>query len=131
MIVDCAVANGYPEASCVLVYREYGNTTLTVRDYSQFSQLSITLSVDKPENYTFAIFGKNGVSEMEEHPAYIVKLSSQLPLPGTYGMVMPINIAVIDYLSLTHVLLSSSISIFCAMYQLSSCINISFYCRCE
>ena len=85
--VDCKVANGYPEASCVLVYREYGNTTLTVREYSQFSQLSITLSVDKPENYTFAIFGKN--SEIEKHPAYIVKLStvdqplpSQPPSPG-------------------------------------------------
>ena len=83
MIVNCAVANGYPEASCVLVYREYDNTTLTVREYSQFSQLSITLSVDKPESYTFAIFGKNGDSEIEEHPAYIVKLSTvQPPSPG-------------------------------------------------
>ena len=79
--VDCKVANGYPEASCVLVYREYDNTTLTVRDYSQFSQFSMTLSVDKPENYTFAIFGKN--SEIEEHPAYIVKLSTvDQPLPS-------------------------------------------------
>ena len=89
MTVNCKVANGYPEASCVLVYREYDNTTLTVREYSQFSQLSMTLSVDKPENYTFAIFGKNGDSEIEEHPAYIVKLStvdqplpSQPPSPG-------------------------------------------------
>ena len=87
MTVDCKVANGYPEASCVLVYREYDNTTLTVREYSQFSQFSMTLSVDKPENYTFAIFGKNG--EIEEHPAYIVKsstvdqpLPSQPPSPG-------------------------------------------------
>ena len=89
MTVDCKVAAGYPEALCVLVYREYGNTTLTVREYSQFSQFSMTLSVDKPENYTFAIFGKNGDSEIEEHPAYIVKLStvdqplpSQPPSPG-------------------------------------------------
>ena len=84
--VDCKVANGYPEASCVLVYREYGNTMLTITDFPQ-SILPIKLNVDTPESYTFAIFGKN--SEIEEHPAYIVKLStvdqplpSQPPSPG-------------------------------------------------
>ena len=94
MTVDCKVANGYPEASCVLVYREYGNTMLTINDFSQSFPFPITLSVDKPENYTFAIFGKNGVREIEEESAFIVKfktpftvaqpLPSQPPSPGIH-----------------------------------------------
>ena len=75
--VNCTVAADYPEASCVLVYRKYDNPLLTITDFSQ----SIKLNVDKPENYTFAIFGKN--IEIEEHPAYIVKLSTvEQPLPS-------------------------------------------------
>ena len=73
--VDCAVAAGYPEASCVLVYREYGNSTLTVIEFpiKSFQPLfPVTVPVIPPENYTFAIFGKNGV-EMEEEPAFFVK----------------------------------------------------------
>ena len=87
MTFNCKVANGYPEASCVLVYREYDNPLLTITDFSQSFPFPITLNIDKPENYTFAIFGKN--SEIEEHPAYILKLSnvdqplpSQPPSPG-------------------------------------------------
>ena len=74
--VDCATADGYPEASCVLVYREYGNSTLAVRDFPHLRLLSLTLTVNRPENYTFAIFGKNGAKEMEEYPAFIVKFQA-------------------------------------------------------
>ena len=74
--VDCAVAAGYPEASCVLVYREYGNSTLTVRDFPLLPVFSIKLPVNTPDNYTFAIFGKNGDSEIEEKPAFIVKFKT-------------------------------------------------------
>ena len=73
MTVDCEVTAGYPEASCVLVYREYGNSTLTV---IEFPQLPKTLTVNRPENYTFAIFGKNGASEIEEKPIFIVKFKT-------------------------------------------------------
>ena len=73
--VDCKVANGYPEASCVLVYRKYDNTTLIVTELSH-SILSITLNIDRPEIYTFAIFGRNGNSEIAEHPVFIVKFKT-------------------------------------------------------
>ena len=84
--VDCKVANGYPEASCVLVYREYDNTTLIVTELSH-SILSITLNIDRPEIYTFAIFGRNGNSEIAEHPAFIVKFKTPSNMdqpPGKY-----------------------------------------------
>ena len=84
--VDCKVANGYPEASCVLVYREYDNTTLIVTELSH-SILSITLNIDRPEIYTFAIFGRNGDSEIAEHPAFIVKFKTPSNMdqpPGKY-----------------------------------------------
>ena len=84
--VDCKVANDYPEASCVLVYREYDNTTLIVTELSQ-SILSITLNIDRPEIYTFAIFGRNGNSEIAEHPAFIVKFKTPSNMdqpPGKY-----------------------------------------------
>ena len=80
MTVDCAVTDGYPEASCVLVYREYHNLTLTVKDYFQLSDFSTKLTVNNPWNYTFAIFGKNGDSEIEEKPAFIVKF--KMPSSG-------------------------------------------------
>ena len=87
--VDCAVAAGYPEASCVLVYREYDNPTLTVAEFP-LSLLPITLNINRPEDYTFSIFGKNGVTEIEEKPASIVKFSpvSQPSLSPSPGMCM-------------------------------------------
>ena len=100
--VNCKVANGYPEASCVLVYRKYDNPTLTVKDFPQ-SILPIKLNVDTPESYTFAIFGENGVNEIEEEPAFIVKfktpftgdqpLPSQSPLPGIHPYSIKIVVA--------------------------------------
>ena len=86
MTVDCKVAADYPEASCVLVYREYDNTTLIVTELSH-SILSITLNIDRPEIYTFAIFGRNGNSEIAEHPAFIVKFKTPSNMdqpPGKY-----------------------------------------------
>ena len=64
--------------------------------------LPIKLNVDTPESYTFAIFGENGVNEIEEEPAFIVKfkipttavqpLPSQSPSPGIYfdDLLMPV-----------------------------------------
>ena len=58
--------------------------------------LPIKLNVDTPESYTFAVFGENGVNEIEEEPAFIVKfnipttvvqpLPSQSPSPCIYIM---------------------------------------------
>ena len=70
----------YPESSCVLVYREYGNTTLTVIEYPHSTEFPVNVTVDNPERYTFAIFGKNG-DVIDEEPAIAVKLEAIKPPP--------------------------------------------------
>ena len=65
--IGCEFKEGIEGASCVLVYREYGNETLVVVEYPQNSTVfPVTLSVGG-QYYTFAIFGKHG-SDLEERP---------------------------------------------------------------
>ena len=54
------------DVSCVLVYREYGNTTITVRELSK-NEETLSISLSDPDKYTFAVFGKNG-SDFEKRP---------------------------------------------------------------
>ena len=66
--IECEFKEGIERASCVLVYREYGNKTLVVNEYPQNTVFPVTLTVDgDPENYTFAIFGKRS-SDIDERP---------------------------------------------------------------
>ena len=66
--IECEFKEGIERASCVLVYREYGNKTLVVKEYPQNTVFPVTLTVDgDPENYTFGIFGKSG-SDIDERP---------------------------------------------------------------
>ena len=68
MNVRCEFKEGIEGASCVLVYREYGNKTLVVEEYPQNTVFPVTLTVDGDlEKYTFAIFVKNG-SWVDERP---------------------------------------------------------------
>ena len=58
--IRCEFKEGIEGASCVLVYREYGNKTLVVEEYPQNTVFPVTLTVDDDtENYTFTVFGKN------------------------------------------------------------------------
>ena len=72
VFITCQV---YFESSCVLVYREYGNTTLTVIEYPHSSEFPVNVTVDNPERYTFAIFGKNG-TDIESEPVIAVRLEA-------------------------------------------------------
>ena len=69
VFVTCVFKEGIEGASCVLVYREYGDETLVVVEYPQNSTVfPVTLTVDGGlENYTFAIFGKHG-SDLDQIP---------------------------------------------------------------
>ena len=71
--VDCCFKDGIEDASCVLVYREYGNKTLIVKEYQQNSTVfPKSITVDGTNiTYTFAVFGKNG-SVMDERPLIAV-----------------------------------------------------------
>ena len=84
IIVDCQFTQTHPKASCVLVYREYDSPLLTVIDIPQFFDFPVSITVEYPENYTFALFGKDSVPGMEEDPVVCIKFSlsvtGELPL---------------------------------------------------
>ncbi|CAI8043109.1 hypothetical protein GBAR_LOCUS23920 [Geodia barretti] len=66
--VRCEFKEGIEGASCVLVYREYGNKTLVVEEYTQNTVFPVTLTVGGDlEKYTLAIFGKDG-SMVDQRP---------------------------------------------------------------
>ena len=61
IVIYCEFLDVVQEASCVLVYKEYSSPLLTVVDIPQLLHFPISLAVDNPENYTFALFGKHPV----------------------------------------------------------------------
>ena len=71
MIVDCTFAAVYLEPSCVLVYREYDNPILNVITYyKQNTSFPVSITIDNPEGkiYTFAIFGRDGTTNIDRMP---------------------------------------------------------------
>ena len=71
MIIDCTFAAVYLDASCVLVYREYDNPTLNVITYyKQNTSFPVSITIDNPEGkiYTFAIFGRDGSTNIDRMP---------------------------------------------------------------
>ena len=70
----CAFKEGKERASCVVIYREYGNKTLVVKEYEQNSdfEFPVTFTVDHPnKTYTLAVFGKNGL-DIDKRPYYFM-----------------------------------------------------------
>ena len=83
VIIDCEFADKCALASCVLIYREYGDASLTVIDYNRTTVFPVSVSVDQPENFTFALFGRNCKGEIEESPAIQLKFdATKTSLPG-------------------------------------------------
>ena len=84
--IECEFIDNIEGASCVLVYREKSNQTLTVKEYPQDTDFPVTVTVDYPENYTFAIFGKQG-SIIDQTPGMTVlatDIISPIPTSGIY-----------------------------------------------
>ena len=81
-VVNCEFREAYPQASCVLVYREYDSPLLRVLEFSQFSNFPVTIAVDNPENYTFAVFGKDSVRGMEYEPIVCAKYDGKAAVTG-------------------------------------------------
>ncbi|CAI8008565.1 hypothetical protein GBAR_LOCUS5864 [Geodia barretti] len=79
IVIDCEFSEVYPEASCVLVYREYGSPLLTVVELSQLINFPVSITVDNPENYTFALFGKDSTTGTEEEPVICIKFDKVAP----------------------------------------------------
>ena len=74
--IRCEFTYDYPEASCVLVYREYDDPYLTVEEYNRSTEFPVTISVDNTEKYTFAVFGKNRMDGIEVEPMITLKNES-------------------------------------------------------
>ena len=64
--IFCSFKDIAGDVSCVLVYREYGNTTITVREFPK-NEKTWSISITDSEKYTFAVFGKNG-SDIDQRP---------------------------------------------------------------
>ena len=77
--IDCSFTEKCALASCVLIYREYGNASLTVLDYNRSTMFPVNVSIEQPENFTFALFGKNCEGIIEERPAKKLKLNTINP----------------------------------------------------
>ena len=80
--ITCEFADGYQEASCVLIYHEYDRPNLTVKVFSDsFYEFPITITVDDPDKYTFSLFGKNGANAIEEKPVIRIKMEDYATYP--------------------------------------------------
>ena len=69
--IRCEVTDDYPEASCVLVCREYNDPYLTVEEYDRSTEFPVTISVDSTENFTCALFGKSGTGGIDTNPVVV------------------------------------------------------------
>ena len=79
--ITCEFADGYHEASCVLIYREYNEPNLTVKVFNNsFHEFPATISVDDPDKFTFSLFGRNG-EEIEREPVIRIKMENHATYP--------------------------------------------------
>ena len=91
MIIDCTFAAVYLEASCVLVYREYDNPILNVRTYyKQNTSFPVSITIDNPEGkiYTFAIFGRDGSTNIDRIPLTSTRVEFETT-ETTTSMIVP------------------------------------------
>ena len=78
--IRCEFADEYPEASCILVYRKYNDSYLTVNNYAHSTVFPVTISVEDSENYTFAVFGKSN-NKTENDPVILLKKEERITYP--------------------------------------------------
>ena len=82
--IICEFADGYQEASCVLIYHEYDKPNLTVEVFNNsFYVFPVTITVDDPDKYTFCLFGKNGTSAIEQEPVIRIKMGNHATYPSS------------------------------------------------
>ena len=88
VIIDCTFAAVYLDASCVLVYREYDNPILNVITYyKQNTSFPVSITIDNTEGkiYTFAIFGRDGSTNIDRIPL----TSTRVEFETTTSMIVP------------------------------------------
>lgn len=78
IFIECEFTEKYPQASCVLVYREYDNALLTVVEFPHVLDFPVSVTVDDSHNYTFALFGKDEKTGIERDPVTIFMYSEAI-----------------------------------------------------
>ena len=89
MIIDCEFGTESLEASCVLVYREYDNPTLNVITYyKQNTSFPVSITIDNPEGkiYTFAIFGRDGSTNIDRMPLTSTRVEFEEADDGEFSL---------------------------------------------
>ena len=90
IIIRCEFADKYPDASCVLVYKEHNDPYLTVKEYTHIlTEFPVTVPVENPEKYTFAVFGRNGIDEIEVEPVIILRTEDHVTFPEPEACTSP------------------------------------------
>ena len=90
VLLVCEFKDDIEGASCVMVYREYGNKTLLVKEYPQTTVFPVPLTINHNKIYTFGVFGKNGF-DIDERPMVTKQfqlrrtVSPPLPTSATTG----------------------------------------------
>ena len=74
--------------SCVLVYREYGNETISVKEYHKNNTFPMSVDVGDPDKYTFAVFGKSG-NNIDERPIMSGRAVPATTSPTSGGTTSP------------------------------------------
>ena len=81
VFVTCQFPAGYTSASCVLVYREYTNTTLNVKVYDKNTMFPVSITIEPGMAYTFAIFERNGSKDIDEVPMKTIRVTIEATEP--------------------------------------------------
>ena len=94
--ISCGFTDDYPEVSCVLVYREYNDPYLTVKEYNRSTLFpdTIYISVSTGE-YTFAVFGRNGKDNIEAEPVIKLKNEGRMVYPQM-GMLLMVCMCIVS-----------------------------------
>ena len=79
IVINCEFSEAYIKASCVLICRKYDSPLLTVIEFPKLINFPVSITVENPKNYTFALYGKDSAIGMVESPAITVKFSKQSP----------------------------------------------------
>ena len=129
--IRCVFADDYPEASCVLIYRKYNETLLTVVEYSHTTSFPVSETVEcsDSERCTFSLFGKNGGDGIDREP--VIRINEDIsmtyhPLSGSSVPTIAHNYRAPAYI--WFVTFDRQHSNCCIYYRLYSTIYINGVC---
>ena len=91
--IRCVFADDYPEASCVLIYRKYNETPLTVVEYNHTTSFPVSETVEcsDSERCTYSLFGKNGDDGIDREPVIRINGDTTKPYQQLSGNIISVH----------------------------------------